>query len=94
MNRDLELEELFDFKTMQIKIRKSPVPIASSLNLLLSGGQNKGIGFRDKDEVVLKKWLHNWIYTLDKKFRLDPMSVSKQQHLDFEEMFRSRKMKN
>jgi len=83
------LKELFDIQPI---IPKKNPALVSSLNILVSGGQNNKT-IISKDDIVLKKWLHNWVYTLDKRFRLDPMSVSKQQHLDFEEMFRSRKMK-
>lgn len=72
--------------------KKTAAALSSSLNMLVSGGQPlKSMVLRD--EVVLKKWLHNWVYSLDRKFRLDPISVTKQQHLDFEELFRGRKMK-
>ena len=86
----MELQELFDMKPIMSK--KNAATLASSLNMLVSGGQ-KNQSMILRDEVVLKKWLHNWVYSLDRKFRLDPMSVAKQQHLDFEEMFRGRKMK-
>jgi len=81
------LKDLFDFKPSAPK--KNSLGVLSSLNLLVSGGQNKPI----KDELVLKKWLHNWVYTLDRSYRLDLISVSKQQHVEFEELFTGRKIK-
>lgn len=86
-----DLKELFDLKTdlKKVNLMKTSQLEKNGLTLLVSGATNKGIN----DELILKKWLqNNWIYTVDKKYRLDIMEPIKQQHLEFNGLFRGRKM--
>lgn len=78
------MKELFPIKPKNSQLNSTNTAL-SSLNLLVSGAQmsNKP----RTDEVYLKKWLHNWIYTLDKQYGLDVMTLSKEQHTEFKDLF-------
>ena len=84
------MKELFLSKPAASKKNQAQLGVLSSLNLLVSGSgnQNKPV----KDEIILKKWLHNWVYTLDKTYRLDLMAVAKQYHTNIDELFKGYKI--
>lgn len=82
------MQSLFDVKIKQF-LPFSSFP--SSLNLLVS----KSDAFPkplQKDNVVLKKWLHDWVYIIDKRYRFNMISLSKEQHLEFDELFDGKKL--